>query len=160
MIIGSPGSGKSTFARRLRDKTGLPLFYLDMIWHKADRTNVTKEEFDRRMSEIVAGDEWIIDGNYSRTAEIRLRECDTVFLFDLPVEECIAGVESRIGRKREEMPWIEEAFDEEFRQYILDFPEKSLPTLRELLGKYGGTVRVTVFRTRHEADDFIENIKK
>ena len=49
MIIGSPGSGKSTFARKLRDKTGLPLFYLDMIKHKPDRTTISSEEFETFM---------------------------------------------------------------------------------------------------------------
>ena len=63
MIIGCPGSGKSTFARRLRDLTGLPLYYLDMLWHKPDRTNITKEEFDARLIEITGRDRWIIDGN-------------------------------------------------------------------------------------------------
>ncbi len=45
LILGCPGAGKSTFARKLRDKTGLPLYYLDMIWHKPDRTTITKQEF-------------------------------------------------------------------------------------------------------------------
>ena len=49
LILGCPGSGKSTFARRLRDITGLPLHYLDMIWHLPDRTTVPKEVFDRRL---------------------------------------------------------------------------------------------------------------
>ena len=45
IVIGSPGAGKSTFARKLKDKTGLPLYYLDRIFHKPDRTTVTREEF-------------------------------------------------------------------------------------------------------------------
>ena len=53
MIIGSPGSGKSTFARKLRDKTGLPLFYLDMIKHKPDRTTIPAAEFDKKLKEIL-----------------------------------------------------------------------------------------------------------
>ncbi len=79
IVIGSPGAGKSTFARKLRDKTKLPLYYLDQIWHRSDRTNITKEEFDTRLSEILATDQWIIDGNYGRTLEMRLKACDTVF---------------------------------------------------------------------------------
>ena len=67
MIIGSPGSGKSTFARKLRDKTGLPLFYLDMIKHKLDRTTISSEEFDKKLKEILVKSQWIIDGNYKRT---------------------------------------------------------------------------------------------
>ena len=97
IVIGCPGAGKSTFARRLCDKTGLPLYYLDMIWHKPDRTTVEKSEFDEKLREIVSGDRWIIDGNYGRTLEMRLESCEAVFLFDIPVEECLSGVRSRIG---------------------------------------------------------------
>ena len=77
LILGCPGAGKSTFARKLRDKTGLPLYYLDMIWHKPDRTTITKQEFDAKLSEIIKQEEWIIDGNYGRTLEMRFKECDT-----------------------------------------------------------------------------------
>ncbi len=72
LIIGCPGAGKSTFGRKLAVKTGLPLHYLDMIWHKPDRTTVSREEFDERLREIMAGPEWILDGNYKRTMAMRL----------------------------------------------------------------------------------------
>lgn len=53
IVIGSPGAGKSIFSRKLRDKTGLPLHYLDMIWHLPDRTNISKEEFDEKLADIL-----------------------------------------------------------------------------------------------------------
>lgn len=99
LVIGSPGAGKSTFARKLRNVIGLPLYYLDMLWHKPNRTNISREEFDARLSGIVKMEEWIIDGNYQRTLEMRLRECDTVFLLDYPLEICLLRAESRIGKK-------------------------------------------------------------
>ena len=49
IVIGSQGAGKSTFARKLKEKTGLPLYYLDRIFHKSDRTTLTREEFDRKL---------------------------------------------------------------------------------------------------------------
>ena len=64
LVIGCPGAGKSTFARKLRDRTSLPLYYLDMIWHRADGTNISREAFVRQVSEIVGREQWIIDGNY------------------------------------------------------------------------------------------------
>lgn len=99
MVIGCPGAGKSTFAKRLHEVTGLPLYYLDMLWHKPDRTNIPRDEFDARLEEIVRKDKWIIDGNYQRTLEMRLKECDTVFLLDYPLEVCLAGAQSRIGKR-------------------------------------------------------------
>lgn len=91
IVIGCPGAGKSTFSRKLAAKTGLPLHYLDMIWHRADRTVIGREEFDKRLDKLVKEDEWIIDGNYARTLPVRLAHCDTVFFFDIPLELCIEG---------------------------------------------------------------------
>lgn len=120
------GCRKSTFARILSDKTHLPLYYLDMLWHKPDRTTVERNIFDNKLKEIVLGDKWIIDGNYGRTLEMRIQACKTIFLLDFPVEECLAGAESRIGKQRVDMPWIETEFDDEFRQWIIDFPKNEL----------------------------------
>lgn len=120
IVIGSPGAGKSTFSRLLRDRTGLPLHYLDMIWHLPDRTNISQEEFDEKLADILETESWIIDGNYGRTIEMRMKCCDTVFLLDYPLEICLEGARSRVGVQREEIPWVEEELDEEFKQWIID----------------------------------------
>lgn len=157
IVIGCPGGGKSTFARRLRDATGLPLYYLDMIWHKADKTNITCQAFDLKLSEIVKTDKWIIDGNYGRTLEMRLIECDTVFLLDLPPSVCLAGAEARIGTKREDLPWKEEKLDDDFREWIMNFSKDEMPQVYELLRKYKNK-NIIVFRSREEVDHYEINI--
>ena len=98
IVIGSPGAGKSTFARQLRAVTNLPLYYLDMIWHKSDGTNISLAEFDKQLDKILQSDRWIIDGNYQRTLAMRLCVCDTVFLLDYSLRVCLEGAESRIGK--------------------------------------------------------------
>lgn len=157
IVIGCPGSGKSTFARKLRNATGLPLYYLDMLWHKPDMTNVSTEEFDKSLHEILTKDRWIIDGNYQRTLEARLKMCDTVFLMDFPLEVCLAGAKSRIGAEREDLPWIETEFDEEFRQQIIDFPASKLPEIYKLLETYRDDREIIVFRSRQETEDYLGN---
>ena len=77
LVIGSPGAGKSVFSQKLRDIIGLPLYHLDLLYHKSDRTILSREEFDARLAEMLAEDEWIMDGNYQRTLERRLEACDT-----------------------------------------------------------------------------------
>ena len=158
IVIGSPGAGKSTFARKLRDLTGLPLYYLDMLWHRPDQTNISKEAFDKRLGEMLKADKWIIDGNYLRTLEMRLRECDTVFLMDYPLEVCILGAQSRIGKKREDLPWVESEFDEEFKQWIIDFPKNQLPRIYELLSQYRESSNIIIFRSRKEAEEYLEGM--
>lgn len=158
IIIGCPGSGKTTFAEKLRDKTGLSLYYLDAIWHKPDRTHISREDFDARLREIFAEDKWIIDGNYSRTIEMRLKECDTVFLFDLPTEVCMQGATERLGKGRYDMPWIDTEIDPEFIREIERFSIDSLPEIYNLLEKHGQNKKIVVFKTREMADEFICNL--
>jgi len=159
IVIGCSGAGKSNFSRKLRDITGLPLFYLDMIWHKSDKTTVSKEYFDLRLNDILKNESWILDGNYGRTLELRLKECDTVFLFDLPVDTCIEGVNSRRGKPREDMPWIEEETDEEFMKWISDFSVTHTPEIYRLLEKYGKDKNIFIFKSREEADGFLETLR-
>lgn len=159
MIIGSPGSGKSTFARKLRDKTGLPLFYLDMIKHRADRTVISSEEFDSKLKEVLIKEEWIIDGNYQRTLEMRMKECDTIILFDLPTKVCVEGAKARIGTKREDLPWVEteETLEDGFQKLIEEFSGIQLPKIYELLEKYNDK-NIMIFKSRDEADIYLSKI--
>ena len=158
IIIGCPGSGKSTFAEKLKDNIGLPLFYLDAIWHKPDKTHISREEFDARLAEILALDAWIIDGNYSRTMERRLSACDTVFFLDFPLDVCLAGILERRGKPRADMPWIETEEDAEFIAFIKGFASQQRPRILELLEKYSDK-RTFVFTSRAQADAFLQGIE-
>ena len=156
IVIGCPGSGKTTFAKKLSEKYGLPLFHLDAIWHKPDRTHITREEFDARLTDLLAQDEWIIDGNYSRTVERRIQACDTVVLFDLPTEVCLDGARARLGKVREDMPWIDTTLDPRLIEEIEAFREENLKTIYALLEKHGAGRRVIVFQSREVADAFLD----
>ncbi len=158
LIIGCPGSGKSTFARGLHEKTGILLIHLDQIYHLPDRTTVSRLEFDQKLSEILRKEAWILDGNYSRTMKIRLQACDTVFFLDFPLEDCLEGAISRIGKKREDFPWVEAKLDPEFRQFILDFQTKTRPGIYELLNGVQRDIRVVIFHSRREADDYLDHL--
>lgn len=158
IVIGCPGSGKTTFAEKLNKSTGIPLFYLDAIWHKPDKTHISREEFDKSISDVFSLNEWIIDGNYNRTIELRLKECDTVFLFDLPTEVCLQGAKDRIGKGRYDLPWIENEFDPEFEQFIRNFSNTSLPVIYDLIEKYKDEKHIFIFKSRKDADEFINKL--
>ncbi len=159
IVIGCPGSGKTTFALKLAEATSLPLYHLDAVWHRPDKTHIPREEFDERIREIFKEDKWIIDGNYKRTIEMRLQQCDTVFLFDLPTSVCIQGVTDRIGKERYDLPWLETKLDEEFRKFIEEFPKNTLPYIYELLERYKDEKQIVVFRSREEADEYIDKTR-
>ena len=87
---------------------------------------------------------------------MRLKECDTVFLLDFSTEICIEGAKNRIGKKREDLPWVEEKLDEEFEQSIINFRSEKLPKIYELLDKYKNNINTYIFKSRKEAEDFIQ----
>lgn len=158
IIIGCPGSGKTTFAEKLQKATNLPLYYLDAIWHKPDRTHISREEYDKKLLEIFQTEEWIIDGNYSRTIEERIRNSDTIFLFDLPTDVCLQGATERLGKERYDVPWIDTELDFNFKKQIEEFPDKVLPRICELLTKYDDGRQVVIFKSRIEADEYLDRI--
>lgn len=155
MVIGCPGSGKSTFSRALNKKTGLPLYYLDMLYWQEDGTIIDRSVFLERLNEVIKKDEWIIDGNYGSTIEMRLKACDTVIFLDYPLEVCLKGVEDRVGKYREDMPWVEKEIDMEFVEFIKNFRSHSRPTIIDLLNKYS-VKQIFVFKSRSEADEFLK----
>lgn len=147
LILGSGGAGKSTLARRLGERTGLPVIHLDRIWWRPGWVNCSREEFDRRLERELAGDRWIVDGNYGRTLERRLARADTVIFLDYPVRTCLWGALRRMlryrGKSRPDMTeGCLERMDPEFVLWILEFRRKTRPQVLNLLSEWGGTAHV------------------
>lgn len=157
-VIGCPGGGKSTFSRALRDRVDLPLYHLDAIYWRDDRTHLSREEFYPLMQKIIAREEWIMDGNYNATLEWRISACDLLIFLDYPAEVCLEGVRARRGQKRSDMPWVEEGDDQEFLEFIRAFETESRPRILELIGGYPDKA-VVVFRTREEADRYLDTLE-
>ena len=158
IVIGCPGSGKSTVSRALHNKTGIPLYHLDMMYWNADKTTVEKSAFLERLSAVLEKDEWIIDGNYSSTMELRMAACDTVIFLDYPLDVCLDGIKERRGKPRSDMPWIETEEDAEFIEFIKNYDEQQKPIVIELLGKYSDK-NIVIFKSREQADAFLNGEK-
>ena len=154
IVIGCPGSGKSTVSRALHNKTSIPLYHLDMMNWNADKTTVEKSVFLERLSAVLEKDEWIIDGNYGSTMELRMAVCDTVIFLDYPLDVCLDGIRARRGKPRSDMPWIETEEDVEFIEFIKSYNEQQKPKVLELLEKYSEK-NIIILESREQADAFL-----
>ena len=144
-------------ARALSEATGLPLYYLDMMYWNADRTQVEKAVFRARLSEALAKECWIIDGNYGSTMTMRLEAADTVFFLDYPTEVCLEGIRARMGKPRPDMPWVEESEDAEFLEFVKSYNTESRPRVVELLNAYTEK-EIHVFHSREDAAAFLRQL--
>ena len=158
IVIGCPGSGKSTFSKALHEITGIPLCHLDMLFWNADKTAVEKAQFLDRLKTAMAPDQWIIDGNYASTMELRMQACDTVIFLDYPTDICLEGIRQRRGTVRSDMPWVETEEDSEFLEFIKNFHTENRPQILTLLEKYGEK-NICKFTTRTDADNFLTQLR-
>lgn len=160
VVVGPSGAGKSEFSRKLNKILNIELFHLDNIFWNEDKTHIEREEFDNKLSDILHKDRWIIDGDYSRTYEVRFKNADTIFFLDYPKDICLEGANSRIGKKRDDLPWIEEEFNKEFKEWIINWFIETRPILIELINKYKNDKSIIIFKSREEANDFINSLLK
>ncbi len=83
-VVGTSGSGKSTLAAALAVALGADFLELDSVYHQAGWEPLPTSEFRRRVASVVAGERWVIDGNYSKVRDLVWGRADTVVWLDLP----------------------------------------------------------------------------
>ncbi|HVG30603.1 MAG TPA: DNA topology modulation protein [Pyrinomonadaceae bacterium] len=160
LVIGSGGAGKSTFSKRLGDALGLEVIHLDRLYWKPGWVEPPKPEWRARVEELLRGDSWIMDGNYSGTLDIRLGACDTVIFLDVPRAVCLWRVLKRAavyrsGGRADMAEGCDEHFNPEFMRWIWNYPKRSRAKIFRLLGAGARDKTVVLLRTRAEIESFL-----
>ena len=162
IVIGCPGSGKTTLSKTLAEKLNLPLTHLDKIQWKGDWECVSREEFDNILIKEMEKPQWIIDGNYNRTIPMRLRECDTVIYLDYPTRICFFSVLNRVFtnlcKVRDDMGGnCRERFDLSFLLFIITFNSKNRKKYHKLLNDTPDK-NIIILKNRKQADIFLNSL--
>ena len=163
LIIGCGGAGKSTLARTLGEKTGLPVIHLDQIWWAPGNwKHMEREDFDARLREEIEKPQWILDGNYNRTMELRMEKCDTVIYLDFPRMICLKNWVGRViknwGKARPDMAeGCAEWFDPEMAQWIWNFNKQNRQRYYQLLNEAEG-IETIVLKNRRMVKRFLNSL--
>ena len=160
LVIGCPGAGKSYFSKKLSELTHLPLIHMDNLYWREDKTSVSHEELIEKLLPYLQKDEWIIDGNYHRTLEMRLPYATDVFFLDIPRKECIQGILERVEKPRDDIPWVESKEDAaELIAWTADYGFRTKDEEIALLEK-NKHLNVHTFTSRKEINEYLEKLKK
>lgn len=163
LIIGSGGAGKTTFARTLASRTGLPLTHLDQLFWHPGWVPTPDDEWDRLIAQLIARDAWILDGNYGRTLPMRLEAADTVIFLDLPPLVCMWRIFRRqlryFGRIRpDSAPGCPERLSWEFVAWVWTYRRRRRPGIMRRLDAVRATKRIVVLRSDNEVRAFLEGL--
>ncbi len=162
-IIGPGGAGKSTLARQIGERLGLPVIHLDAhYWHEG-WAETPKEDWARIVAEIVQQEVWITDGNYGGTMELRLAAADTILFLDLPPLLCVWRVCRRFwqhrGRSRPDMtPGCPEKLDFAFLRWIWNYRRDRRPGILEKMAQYAEGRRLIHLQTTAQVRRFLDNL--
>src|SRR5207249_11108955 len=88
LVIGTGGTGKTTLARRLAERTGLPLIHLDLLYWRPGWQPTPNDEWRQTVERLITAAAWIIGGNHGGPLDLRLAACDHVGFPHLPWRLC------------------------------------------------------------------------
>ncbi|HVZ02541.1 MAG TPA: hypothetical protein VHA35_23750 [Dongiaceae bacterium] len=145
LVVGCAGAGKSTLARALGARYGLPVVHLDRHYWRAGWVAPDETAWQAEVARLIQEPAWVMDGNYSRTMPQRLQMADAVVHLDLPRWLCMLRVLRRIalghGRCRADVaPGCPERLDWAFLKWVWNYPRRTRPKTQALLRDFPRTV--------------------
>lgn len=160
LVVGSGGSGKSTVAREVGARLGLPVVHLDRHFWRAGWVETPRDEWAEVVSALVAAERWVMDGNYSGKIDLRLARADAVVLLDLPRLLCLTRVLRRWSRYRgstrpDMTPGCPERLDWAFVHWIWAYPRQPRQRILTAVHDAGADDRLIRLRSTGEVDRWL-----
>lgn len=162
LIVGCSGAGKSTLSVKLADKLNLPVLHLDALFWNEGWVPTPKPEFREKLQQALEEPEWIIDGNFNSTMEMRATYADLVIFLDFPNWLCLSRVLKRVwtykGTTRPDMAeGCSEKVDWEFAKFIWTYSKKKRPGVLGLLERV--KAEVVILKSPREVEEMVRRIE-
>jgi len=162
LVIGSGGAGKSTVSEELHKILHFPIIRLDEQYWKSGWVRPEHDEWEKKIKDLIQKDEWIMDGNYQPTLELRLSRADAIIFMDTPRLICLFRlIKRRFTKPKTEIaPGCVERLDRKFMSYIWRYEKTQRPKIIKLLEKYKGEKEIYVIHSKKEMWSFLKTLPK
>jgi len=163
LLVGCPGSGKSTVAKTLGSLLNIPVIHLDTEFWQPGWTLPEGADWVDRVEALIEEDTWIMDGTYARTFGVRIARADTVLHFDFPRLLCLWRVLKRSltahGRTRSDMaPGCPERLNGRFLHYVWTFRERITPQIEAHLDLWADEKQIVALRSPAQVHAFLDEL--
>jgi adenylate kinase family enzyme len=151
-VIGCGGAGKTTLARALGARLGLPVVHSD--FHRPG--------WEELHEELIAGDEWVIDAMRLNTLDERVARADTVVFLDRSTVACLLGILRRRMRYRGglHVDGVADFVNVEFLRWVIGFRRRVRPRIVELLERHAATTQIVELRSIAETSSFLAHLPR
>lgn len=161
-VIGCGGSGKTTLANILSQKTQIPVHYLDCISYKENWKEVDPSIFKQKHQAWIDQEQWIIEGTMIDFLEKRLHRSTRCIFLDMPRYLCLFRIFKRLfseyGKTRADMAeGCQENFDWPFLKYVWHFNKQTKPKILEILDKSPQSCEIITIRNKSDLKEWINN---
>ena len=162
-IVGCSGGGKSTLARALGARLGLPVIHLDTLFWKPGWVESPGDAFRVVADEAARAERWIIDGNFTDAAGLRFQRADIIVWVDPPTSLCLWRAFRRavtaFGRARTDLaPGCPEKIDLAFYGYIWSWNRVTRPKMEAAIATHGLGARLVRLRSDREVEAFVDSL--
>jgi len=167
VVLGPAGAGKTELAIESADRVGLPVEHLDLLFWRPGWKPAPENEARRGLATAIAGERWILDGNFLAVegGDPRFDRADTVVFLDLPRSVCIWRILWRLlrdrRRRRSDLPeGCSEGLDLPLLRWIWSYPRTDRPRVLEILAGLEPHVDIRRLRSRSDVRRYLETLPR
>ncbi|KIL52086.1 DNA topology modulation protein [Jeotgalibacillus soli] len=164
IIIGSGGAGKSTLSKQLGEQLQIPVYHLDALFWNPGWTPSLKSYFQEKLLGIMKKEQWIMDGNFGSTMDLRIKEADTVIFLNYSRWLCLArAIKRRItyhGKTRPDMgEGCPEKLDLDFLRWIWHYPDQKAPRIFNKLEGLKNEKNIIILSSPKETKKWLQQMR-
>jgi adenylate kinase family enzyme len=163
IVIGSPGAEKGALARAISERLKIPCIELERLYWRPGWQKPASDEWRAQVTELAAREDWVMEGTFPSTLDIRVARADWLVYIDAPMPVCLIRKLKEMTRgrrdpKAEVAPGCPQRFNGRLLRFIWHFPTSIGPRINTIIARERRNRTIFILRTKREMDDFLAKV--